>query len=104
MKQLIKRLCLDTAYSFLRSNLSLIYKVTSDLDSSRSGSLTVTCLQEVQLAFLDGELHILHIMEVILKICSQIHELLVNFWHSLLQSRDRLWCTNTSNNVLALCI
>ena len=43
--------------------MSLIYKVTSDLDSSRSGSLTVTCLQEVQLAFLDGELHILHIMD-----------------------------------------
>ena len=37
MKQLIQGLSLDSAYSLLRSDLSLVYQVAGDLDGGGSG-------------------------------------------------------------------
>ena len=104
MKQLIQRFCFDTANSFFWSDHSFIYQVTSDLDSSRSCSLTVTSLQEIQFSFLNSELHILHITIVIFQFHSQFHELFVAFWHIFFQFADWLRCTNTSNYVFTLSI
>ena len=79
------------------------------------------------MAFLYGELHILHIMIVLLQLVLDIIELSKNLWHILLHRRifcgasflvnalefcptyrtflsNLLWCTDTGNHVLALCI
>ena len=47
MKKSIKVTRIDHSYCFFLCSHSLINKVTSDLQSSLSGSLTITCLQHV---------------------------------------------------------
>ena len=104
VQQLIKALCLDTKNCFLRSDHAFVYQIACNLDSSLSGSLAVSGLQEVKLAFLDGELHILHVAIVLLKSVSDLDELLVALRQILLQLCDRLRSTDTCNDVFALCV
>ena len=104
MQKLVKGLSLDTAYSLLGSDLALINKVTCDLDGSLCSPLTISGLKEEQLALLDGELHILHITIVLLKLHGKLHELLVALRKILLKLCDGAGSTNACNDVLTLCI
>ena len=104
MQKLVKGLSLDTAYSLLGSDLALINEVACYLDGSLCSSLTISGLKEEQLALLDGELHILHITVVILKLHGKLHELLVALGKILLQLCDGAGSTNACNDVLTLCI
>ena len=58
-------------------------QVDGDLHHGSTGALTVTGLQEPELAFLYGELHILHIAVVLLELVLDAVELLVDLGHSL---------------------
>ena len=104
MQKLIQRLCVDTANSLFGSDLALVYQIAGDLDGCRSSSLTVTGLEEVQLSFLNGELHILHVTVMVLKFHCVIHELLIALRQILLQLGDGLRCADTCYDVLTLCI
>ena len=104
MKQLIERFCFDTAYCFFFCDHTFINKVTCDLKSSLSCTFTVTCLQEVEFSFLDCKFHILHITIMIFKFHGKAHELFIAIRHIFCQFCDRLWCTNTGNNVFTLSI
>src|SRR5699024_7457593 len=104
MQQLIQGFRIDTAYSLFRCDHSLVYQVTSDLDSSRSSSLSVTCLQEEQFAFLDGEFHILHIAVMVFQFHGKAHKLIVALRQILSQLADWLRSADTGYNILALCI
>ena len=84
--------------------MSFVYKIASDLKCSRSCSLTVTALKHVELLVLNGELHILHIMIVVLKGFANLDELAVSLGELLLHLCDRHRCTNTGYHVLALCV
>ena len=84
--------------------MSLIYEVASDLKCSLSGSLTVTALKHVELLVLNGELHILHIVIVVLKSLANLDELSICFREFLLHLSDWHRCTNTGNYVLTLCV
>ena len=104
VKELVKRLSVNTHNCLLRSNHTFIYEVTSDLKSCLCGSLTVTGLKEIQLTFLNGKLHILHITVVVFELACDLKELLVSFRHILFQSGNRLRSTDTCNYVFALCV
>ena len=67
-----------------------VYKrqVTCNLQSSLSGTLAVTGLQHIQVAVLNGELHILHIAEVVLQTGRDLNELIVHLRHLILQVAD----------------
>jgi len=104
MKQCIKVTRIDHRYCFFLCSHAFINKVTSNLQSSLSGSLTITCLQHEQFSILDSKLHILHISIVIFQSFANFCKLLEYLRHNICKCRNRLWCTNTSNNVLTLSV
>jgi len=55
-------------------------------------------------AVLDGELHILHIAEVVLQAGCDLNELIVHLRHLILQVADGRRSAHAGHNVLALCI
>ena len=104
MQQSIQLLGLHAQDSLLLGDHALVHQVTCDLQSSLSGTLAVTGLQHIQVAVLNGELHILHIAEVVLQTGSDLNELVVDLRHLLVQVADGRRSADTSNDVLALCI
>ena len=104
MKKCIKVTRIDHCNCFFLCLMSFINKVTSDLKSCLSCSLTISTLKHVKLLVLNCELHILHIMVVILKSLTYLKEFCICFWEFLLHLSDWHWCTNTGNYVFALCI
>ncbi len=94
----------DHQNSFLLCSHALINEVTSDLERSLSCSLTVTCLEHVELLVLNCELHILHISVVVLKSLANLLELCESSRELLSHLSDRHRSTNTCNYVLALCV
>ena len=104
VKKCIQVTRIDHCYCFFFCLMSFINEVTSNLQSSRSGSLTVTALKHVKFFVLYSKLHILHIMVVILKDITYFDKFSICFWEFLLHLSDWHWCTNTGNYVLALCV
>ena len=88
---------------FLGSH-ALVNEVTSDLKSSLSCSLTISGLEHIELAVLNGELHILHISVVVLESCAYVLELCESLGELVSHLSDRHRSTNACNNVLALCV
>ena len=83
---------------------TLVNEVASDLKSSLSCTLAVTGLEHIELAVLNGELHILHISVVVFKSLANLCELLECLGELLLHLCDVHRCTNARDNVLALCV
>ena len=83
MEQLVELLGLATQDGGLLVDQTLVHQVHGDLNHSGTCALTVTCLEEPELALLNGELHILHIVIVVLKLCLKSIELLVDSGHCL---------------------
>ena len=127
VQELIELLWLTAEDSSLLVDHTLVEEVHSNLDHSGTCTLTVTCLEEPELTFLYGELHVLHIVIVVLQLILESVELLVKLRHSLFHRRilsyalllrdastlspalrtdlcNLLWCTDTSYYVLTLCI
>ena len=127
VKELIELLRLTTQNCSLLINKTFVHEIHSNLHHSGTCTLTITCLKEPELTLLNCELHILHIVIVVLKSILNLIELLIDFRHSLLHRRilcntlslrysstlsptlranfcNLLWCADTSHNVLALCV
>ena len=66
---------------------AFVEQVDGDFHHSGAGALAVTCLEEPQFALLHGELHILHIMVVVLQFVLDAVELGIDFGHSLFHGR-----------------
>ena len=104
-----------------------LLRLTAEDSSLLVDHTFVTCLEEPELAFLYGELHVLHIVIVVLQLILESVELLVKLRHSLFHRRilsyalllrdastlspalrtdlcNLLWCADTSYHVLTLCI
>ena len=84
--------------------MSFIYQVTSDLQRSLCGSLTVTALQHVQLLVLNSEFHILHVVIVVFQSLANLDEFVVCIREFLFHLCNRHRSTNAGNNVFALCV
>ena len=104
MKKCIQVTRLDQCNCLFRSSHALVYQVTCDLQSCLCSSLTVSGLQHVQFAVLNGKLHILHISVVLLQSSTYIFKLLKCLRELLCHLVDVHRSTNTGNNVLALCV
>ena len=77
-------------------------QIHSNLHHCSTCALTITCLQEPQLALLYGELHILHIAIVLLQFVLQSIQFLVELGHCLLHRRI-LGCTLLLRDACTLC-
>ena len=104
MQQGIQLLGLHAQDSLLLGDHALVHQITCDLQSGLSGALAVTGLQHVQVAVLDGELHILHIAEVVLQTGRDLNELIVHLRHLILQVADGGRSADAGDDVLALCV
>ena len=104
MQQGVQLLGLNAQDSLLLGDHALVHQVAGDLQSGLSGTLAVTSLQHEQLAVLDGELHILHVAEVVLQAAGDLDELSVDLRHLVLQLADGRRSTDTGNDVLALSV
>ena len=83
MEQFVKFIGLATLESCLLVNLTFCEQVHSNLYHGCTCTLAVTCLEEPELAFLNGKLHILHVVVVLLELVLQSVELCIDFRHSL---------------------
>ena len=83
VEQFVEFLRLAAEQSSLLIDKSLANQVHGNLHHRRTGTLSVTCLQEPQFAFLYGKLHILHIVIVVFELVLQEIKLFVDFRHSL---------------------
>ena len=127
VQKLIELLRLTAEDSSLLINHTLVEEVHGNLHHSGTCTLTVTCLEEPELAFLYSELHVLHIVIVVLQFILESVELLVKLRHSLFHRRilgstllfrdtgtlspalrtnlcNLLRSTDTSYHVLTLCV
>ena len=102
MKESVKLFGLNSAYSLFFCNHAFAYKIHRYLESRLSRSLAVSCLKHVEVAVLDCELHVLHILEIIFKSCGYILELSVYLGHILFKFGNRRRSSYTGNDVLAL--
>lgn len=104
VQERIELLGLDAQHGLALGNHALVDEVARDLQRRLCGALAVAGLEHVELAVLDGELHVLHILKVVLKAVGDRHELVIHLRHLLLQMADRARGTHACDDVLALCI
>ena len=83
---------------------ALVNEVAGDLESSLSGSLTVAALKHIELAVLNGELHILHIAVVGLEVVADLDEVGVSLGELFSHLRDRHRSADAGNDVFALSV
>ena len=104
VKQCIEVTRINHGNSLFLGSHALIYQIAGDLQSSLCGSLTVSGLQHVQLAVLNGKLHILHISVVRLQCLANLLEILEGLRELVGHLGNLHRCTNAGYHVLALCI
>ena len=104
MKKLVKLFRLYSEKSLVCCEKSLVYHINGYFKGGVCRSLSVSCLKEVELAFFNGELHILHIFVMLFQFIGYIHKLNINVGHIFFKSRYRLRRSYAGNNVLALCV
>ena len=102
MQQAVQLLGLHAQHGFLFGDHALIHQVHGDLQRGGGGALAVARLQHIQLAVLDGELHVLHVAIVVLKLGGDGHELVVDLRHLVFQVADGGRRTDAGHHVLAL--
>ena len=83
MENLVELCRRNTHYGGLLVDHTLFEHVDRHLEGSETGSLADTALEHPEVTLLDGELDVLHIVEVLLKSDSDLVELLVNLRHCL---------------------
>ena len=93
---------LDHQDGLLVVDHAFVHQVAGDLERRSSGALAVAGLEHVELAVLDGELHVLHIAVVVLQRVADAHKLLVDLGHDVLQVRDGVGGAHAGDDVLAL--
>mmetsp|Transcript_48308 Transcript_48308/g.155723 ORF Transcript_48308/g.155723 Transcript_48308/m.155723 type:complete len:444 (-) Transcript_48308:185-1516(-) len=88
MQNLVQTLRLQAHDGLRVTDETRTCQVHGDLECSLRGAFASPRLQHVQLAPLDGELNILHVLEMLLELLPHVQELLVDRWHSLLEREE----------------
>ena len=114
MKDLVELCRRNAHYSGLLVDHTLFEHIDSHLKRSETCSLTDTALEHPEVAFLDSELDVLHIVEMLLESCPDGVELFIYLRHSLFERLEilvllslgslvqRVRCTDTCNDILTL--
>ncbi len=97
--QLVRRIA---HYGRLPIDELLLEHVHGELEGGGGGPFAVAGLQHEKLAILDGELDVLHILEMLLERSADPEQFRVAFGHQLLQLEDRLRCAHASHDVFSL--
>src|SRR6185436_694427 len=68
VKELIDGLGLDAEDGLALADQTLVHHLHRDADGGAAGALSAAALEEIELLRLDGELHVLHVAEVLLEL------------------------------------
>ncbi len=101
-QQLLQLSRLDARHRLLLRDEALFHHVDRDVHRGLAGALGGAGLQHVQLAALDRELEVLHVLVVLLQLPRVALELRVDLRHVALQRADRLGVAHARDDVLAL--
>ena len=102
MQQLVQGFCLDPQHGLFRRDHAFFHQVAGDVDGCFRRTLAVTGLEEIQLAFLNGKFHILHVPVMAFQFMGQTDKFTVAVGHILFQFADRLRGANAGNHIFAL--
>ena len=102
VQQGVELLGIDAAHSLLLVDHTLVHQIHGHLQGGGGGALAVAGLQHIELAILDGELHVLHVLVVLLQAVGDGGELLVHRGHLLMQLGDGGRGAHAGHHVLAL--
>ena len=80
----------------------LLEHIHGELERGGRGPFAVARLQHEKLAVLDGELDILHVLEMLLERGADLEQFRVALRHQLLQLEDGLRCAHASHDVFSL--
>jgi len=102
VQQLIELSGLDAPQRLGLVDDALVHQVGGDLQRSGSGALAVAGLQHVQLAVLDGELEILHVLVMAFKPSHGVEQLVVGLGQHLFHLGKMPRGADTRDDILAL--
>ena len=102
MQELIHLLRRHPHQGFFFGDQALVDHVHGDLDRSRRSPLARAGLEHPQLALLDGEFHILHVVIMVLQQIAKLQKQLVVFGEFLLHFGDLTGGANAGHHVLSL--
>ena len=92
----------DAHHGFLFRDQAFVGQIHGHCDGCGRCPFPVACLQQVQFAFFDRELDVLHIGVVVLQFFGDDLEFAVDGRHHLLQGVDVQWRADTGHDILAL--
>ena len=101
-QEFVKLVGIDAEDRFFFGDQALVHHLDGDAHRRRPGALAVAGLQHVELAFLDGELEILHVFVVLFQTRSDFAQLVVHLGHDFLQFEDRNRSADAGDHVFAL--
>ena len=81
-----------------------LHHIDGELERGGGGALAVARLEHEQLAFLDREFDVLHVLEMFLERGANFHEFGVGFGHLVLQLEDGLGGAHAGDDVFALSV
>ena len=102
VEQGVQLLGINAAHGLLLVDHALVHQIHGHLDGGGGGALAVAGLEHIELAVLDGKLHVLHILVVLLQAVGDVGKLLVDSGHLLVELGDGGGSTYAGHHVLAL--
>ncbi|MPN52521.1 hypothetical protein SDC9_200183 [bioreactor metagenome] len=85
MEQFIQLLCIAPFQGGFFINISLMEHIDSNLHHCRTGTFSTTGLQQPELTVLNGELKVLHILEIILQFLLHFNQFFCTLGQSLFE-------------------
>ncbi len=101
-QELIQRLRLHAPDCLLLRDQLLVHHLDGDAHAGEAGALAAAALEHVQLAVLNGELDVLHVLVVLLQLLADLQKLLVGRRQHLAERLDLLGRADAGHDVLAL--
>ena len=92
----------NTAQRRLHVDKTFLHHLDSDAYCCVRSSLASACLQHEEFAVFNGELNVLHLLVVLLKLGADLHEMRESLREFNFHLRDRLGRSNTCNHIFAL--
>ena len=104
MQQGVQRAGLNHGHGLLLVDHALVHQVAGDLQSGSGSALAVTGLEHIELAVFHGELHVLHIVIMVLQSLADTLKLLEGLGELLSHLSDGHGSTDAGDHVLALSV
>jgi len=104
VEKLIKCAWLNEHQSILFGHETLLDEVHGELQTGGGGSLSISSLQKVKFSLFNCELHILNIFVMCFQVIFVVDQLVEDLWVLVFKSRDGLWGSDTSDDVLTLSV